>query len=160
MFREHDSRWRLVTLLAGAACLFGVLAWPGCEKLTKRRRKAPGTAPAAQANETAHATVALTDEDFKQLTGKGVTLVDFWATWCGPCVRQGPIVEDIAKQYLGRATVGKLDVDANRDTAGQFGVRSIPTLIVFRDGKEVQRLVGLQSEETLRSALDAALRAE
>ena len=99
----------------------------------------------------------LTDANFAQRTAKGVALVDFWASWCGPCRRQAPIVEAIAEAYEGRALVGKLDVDANGKTAQAFGVRSIPTLIVLKDGKEVRRLVGLQQAAAVRQVLDAAL---
>ena len=93
--------------------------------------------------------VVLSDNNFDVTIKKGVTLVDFWATWCGPCRRQGPIITEIAKDFGDRAVIGKLDVDRNRETAGQYHVRSIPTIIVFKDGKVVERLVGLQTKETL-----------
>ena len=99
----------------------------------------------------------LTDADFAQVTSKGVTLVDFWAEWCGPCRMQGPIVEKVAEQYAGRAVVAKLDVDANRQTAEKFGIRSIPTIIVFKDGDIFRQMVALQSEDKLKSVLDEAL---
>ena len=73
-------------------------------------------------------------------------LIDFWATWCGPCMRQGPVVEELA--------VGKVDVDQNMALAQQFRVVSIPTLILFKDGAEVKRFVGLTSKEELKSALE------
>ncbi|MCK5847119.1 MAG: thioredoxin [Bacteroidales bacterium] len=93
--------------------------------------------------------VSLTDKDFEATISKGVTLVDFWATWCGPCRRQGPIIEEIASEYGDKAVIAKLDVDKNRKTAAQYHVRSIPTIIVFKDGKVVERLVGMQSKLTL-----------
>jgi thioredoxin 1 len=99
----------------------------------------------------------LNEGNFAEVTGKGVTLVDFWAEWCPPCKMQGPVIEKLASDYRGRASVAKLDVDASHALAARFGVQSIPTLILFKDGVEVQRLVGLQTEEKLRSALDAAL---
>ncbi len=105
----------------------------------------------------AEATVELTDATFEEVTGKGVVLVDFWATWCPPCRAQGPIVAKLSARYAGRAVVGKVDVDANRDTAGKFSVQSIPTLIVFKDGKEFRKLIGLQAEEKLAAVLDEAL---
>lgn len=101
--------------------------------------------------------VAVTDADFAEQTAKGVALIDFWADWCPPCRMQGPIVEKVASQYSGRALVGKVDVDSNHETAGKFGVRSIPTIVVLKDGEEFRRLVGLQTEEKLRSVLDEAL---
>lgn len=78
-------------------------------------------------------------------------LIDFWATWCGPCMRQGPIVEELAEEGYA---VGKVDVDQNMALAQQFRVVSIPTLILFKNGAEVQRFVGLTSKEDLKSALE------
>ena len=79
-------------------------------------------------------------------------LIDFWATWCGPCMRQGPIVEELAEEGY---SVGKVDVDQNMALAQQFRVVSIPTMILFKDGAEAKRFVGLTSKEELKSALDA-----
>ena len=79
-------------------------------------------------------------------------LIDFWATWCGPCMRQGPIVEELAEEGYA---VGKVDVDQNMALAQQFRVVSIPTLILFKDGTEAKRFIGLTSQEELKSALDA-----
>ena len=78
-------------------------------------------------------------------------LIDFWATWCGPCMRQGPVVEELAEEGYA---VGKVDVDQNMARAQQFRVVSIPTLILFKDGAEAQRFVGLTSKEELKSALE------
>ena len=78
-------------------------------------------------------------------------LIDFWATWCGPCMRQGPIVEALAEEGY---VVGKVDVDQNMALAQQFRVVSIPTLILFKNGAEVQRFVGLTSKEDLKNALE------
>ncbi len=99
----------------------------------------------------------LTDENFVETIGSGVTLVDFWAPWCAPCMVQGPIVEKVAEKVASRAKVAKVNVDEGRQAAGQYGVRSIPTLIVFRDGKPVQQFVGVQSEAQLVSAIEQAL---
>ncbi|MFA5048032.1 MAG: thioredoxin [Patescibacteria group bacterium] len=81
-------------------------------------------------------------------------LVDFFATWCGPCRMQGPIVEEVAKEIGAKAKVGKMDVDANPQTAEKFEVMSIPTIIIFRKGQEVQRLVGLQNKDSLLAELN------
>ena len=99
----------------------------------------------------------ITDANFEETTQSGVTLVDFWAPWCGPCQMQGPIIDKIAEQYDGKASVGKLNVDDNADTAAKFGVMSIPTLILFKDGEKVEQFTGVQSEDKLKTALDAQL---
>jgi len=93
----------------------------------------------------------MSSEDFKKIVegGSGAAVVDFWATWCGPCKMLGPTIEELADELEGQAVVGKVDVDENRDLASQFGVMSIPTVIFFKDGKEVSRLVGVQSKEKL-----------
>ena len=99
--------------------------------------------------------VVLTDSSFEQAVekGKGVTLVDFWAEWCGPCKMIAPIVEQIASENEGKITVGKVDVDANGETAMKFGVMSIPTLSLFKDGEPVERLVGYRPKEQLMAKI-------
>jgi thioredoxin 1 len=74
--------------------------------------------------------------------GNGLAMVDFWAAWCGPCRIIAPFVEELADEYAGRVTIGKLDVDSNQQTAAKFGVRSIPTILFFKDGKMVDQVVG------------------
>ena len=86
-------------------------------------------------------------------------LVDFWAEWCGPCLRIAPIVEAIAEEYAGRLKVGKLNVDENPDLASRYGVMSIPTLMLFRGGEPVEFIVGLQPKSVLVRRIDAALAA-
>ena len=78
-------------------------------------------------------------------------LIDFWATWCGPCMRQGPVVEELAQEGY---SVGKVDVDQEPGLAQQFKIMSIPTLLIFKDGKEVQRFIGLTPKDTLRKFLE------
>ncbi|MCD8352038.1 MAG: thioredoxin [Planctomycetaceae bacterium] len=99
----------------------------------------------------------LTNSTFDDAVSTGVTLVDFWAPWCPPCKMQGPIVEKLADSYNGKALVAKVNVDEEGEAAGKYGVASIPTIVVLKDGKEVQRFVGLQQEPTLASALDSLL---
>ena len=87
---------------------------------------------------------AVTDADFAREVEQheGVTMVDFWAAWCGPCYMVAPIVEEIAEEYDGRVKVAKLDVDANQNTAARFDVRSIPSILFFKDGQHVDTVIG------------------
>jgi thioredoxin 1 len=96
----------------------------------------------------------LDDGNYRSALGRGLTLVDFWAPWCGPCMMQGPILEQVADQMGDRAAIAKMNVDENPNAAEEFSIRSIPTLIVFRDGAPVERFTGVQQERTLRSALE------
>ena len=83
-------------------------------------------------------------------------LVDFWAPWCGPCLAMGPIIEELAKEFDGKAVVGKINVDENSKTAQDFAIMSIPALKIFKGGKVVQEFVGMQAKETLKDALEKA----
>ena len=94
------------------------------------------------------------DQDVKG--AKGVALVDFWATWCPPCRALGPTIDQLAQDLQGQATVGKIDVDQNQALAGTLGVSSIPTVIVFKDGREVERIVGLRPYQAYADAIERA----
>lgn len=94
----------------------------------------------------------LTSKDFNEVTSKGTVLVDFYAVWCGPCRMQGPIIEEIAQEN-DNVVVGKVNVDDEGDIAQQFGISSIPTLLVFKNGELVKKFVGLQTKDTLLEAL-------
>ena len=95
--------------------------------------------------------VVFTDQNFKKevLKSEMAVLVDFWAPWCGPCQMAGPIIEDLAKEYEGKIKVGKLNVDESPQTAAKYGVMSIPTMILFKEGKEVGRKIGFEGKESL-----------
>ena len=84
-------------------------------------------------------------------------LVDFWAEWCGPCRMMGPVLDELAPLYKGKVKIGKLNVDESPETPGQFGVMNIPTLILFKGGKEAARFVGANSKSDLQKKIDAAL---
>lgn len=101
--------------------------------------------------------VTITDSNFAEEVGKSKipVLVDFWATWCPPCKMIAPSIGAMAKEMSGKAKIGKLDVDQNPVTASKFHVQSIPTLIIFKDGKEVDRIVGAQSKEAMMRRLQA-----
>ena len=100
-----------------------------------------------------------TDQDFENevLNSDQVVLVDFWATWCGPCSAIAPTLETLADEYAGRAKIVKVDVDANPETAQRYGIRSIPTLFVFKNGEKVETIVGGRPKAELAAALDKHL---
>ena len=103
--------------------------------------------------------IEITDSNFEEVVMKSdkPVLVDFWAEWCGPCRMVGPIVEELAKEYEGKAVIGKIDVDSNPNVSMQFGVRNIPTLLIFKNGQIVDKQVGAAPKNILAKKLDAQL---
>ena len=98
-----------------------------------------------------------TDADFGDSVKNGVVLVDFWATWCAPCRRLAPTVDQLAEEYNGRITVAKVDIDENPMTPGKFMVRGIPTLLLFKDGALKETVVGLETKDKLAQLIDKHL---
>lgn len=99
----------------------------------------------------------LSDENFSTEIQNGVTLVDFYADWCGPCRMLTPVLEDVAKQVAGKATIAKLDIDSAQNVASQFQITSVPTMILFKNGKEVNRLIGLKNADSIKSFILSAV---
>lgn len=104
--------------------------------------------------------IILTDANFKSevLESKVPVLVDFWASWCGPCRMVGPIVEEIADEYDGKARVGKVNTEENATITGEYGIISIPTLIFFKDGKPVDQIIGAVPKDAIKKKLDALIK--
>ena len=99
----------------------------------------------------------ITDADFQSTVAQGVTLVDFWASWCGPCRMIAPILDELAGELKEKARIVKINVDENPAVASQYGVMSIPTLLLFKDGKKVDQKVGGQAKPQLKSFIEQAL---
>ena len=106
-------------------------------------------------------TIEITDANFEQIIASDKpVLVDFWAEWCGPCKMIGPVVEELATEYEGKAVIGKVDVDSNPAVSAKFGIRSIPTLLVFKGGEIVDKQIGAVPKSILSQKLDAQVGAQ
>ena len=102
--------------------------------------------------------IEITSKNFEEVKSQDKpVLIDFWATWCGPCKRLGPIIEEIAAEYNGKAIIGKCDIEENDDLTEQFGIMNVPTVILLKGGKEVDRVVGLAMKNVYQEKLNALL---
>ena len=101
----------------------------------------------------------ITDANFEELLGTGKPMVlDFWADWCGPCRMVSPIIDELAQEYEGRVTIGKINVDENDDVVGRFGIRNIPTVIFFKNGEMVDKIVGATSKDKFKEKVENLLK--
>ena len=101
--------------------------------------------------------IELTGADFKETLSEGVSLVDFWAPWCGPCRMIAPVIEELAEDFDGKAKICKVNTDEEQDIAVEFGIRSIPTIMFFKDGEMVDQVVGAQSKQALADKINGLL---
>lgn len=102
--------------------------------------------------------IELTSQNFESVTQSGVAVVDFWAPWCGPCRMLSPIIDELAEEYKGKVIIGKVNTDEQDELAHKFGIRSIPTVIFFKDGKKVEQTTGVLPKHELQSKIDSYLK--
>ena len=107
--------------------------------------------------ETSENTIDVNDRNFSAVIAKGVSLVDFWAPWCAPCRMQGPIVNQLADEMSEKANICKMDIDQNKKTAAKLGIQSIPTIMIFKNGKMVKKFVGIKPKNQLQKEIEAVL---
>jgi thioredoxin 1 len=131
----------LIILLAGVGAFVAFIVY------NSRKLKKIENVPNSQKIKT------LNTKNFKTATRSGIALVDFWAPWCGPCKLMGPVLNDLAETVGDEVTVGKLNVDHNQPIANKYKVRSIPTMIMFRDGQEINRYVGVKTKKFLMAEI-------
>lgn len=100
----------------------------------------------------------ITEKNYEEVTGQGKpVMIDFWATWCGPCRRLAPIVGELAAEYDGKVIVGKCDIEENADLTDRFGIMNVPTVVFIKDGKEVDRVVGAAAKNVFQEKLNALI---
>lgn len=132
---------------------------PELTRLREKKRKEleKQMATHSESPHTPQGVLHLSTQDFDQAIKNGVTLVDFFAVWCGPCKMMAPVVDKLAQEYRGRVKVAKVDVDMNIELAMRYGVQGVPTFGIFKDGQMIQRIVGGVGYQPLKSALDQVL---
>jgi len=134
--------------------LLGILIILFAWSFYKRYRSLKNYDPEADSDKL----VILNDSNFKSSIAKGASLIDFWAEWCTPCKIQGPIVSEVAEEMSDEAKIAKLDVQNNQKTAKLLGIRNIPTILIFKDGKVFKKLVGVKTKAVLIKAIKEALK--
>ncbi|MDD5355640.1 MAG: thioredoxin [Candidatus Omnitrophica bacterium] len=104
-------------------------------------------------------TLHLNDSNFNSqvMSSKEPVLVDFWAEWCGPCKRMAPIVDELSKEYMGKVKIAKVDVDSGKEAAAKFGIMSVPTFMLFKNGKVIKQITGAVSKDELKSVIDSSI---
>jgi thioredoxin 1 len=107
---------------------------------------------------TEESMMVINSNNFDETIGNGVVLVDFWATWCKPCRMQAPVIEEIQKEMVSKIKVGKLDIDKSPDIADRYGIQSIPTMIIFKNGKPIEQFVGITAKEKILEAINKLLK--
>jgi thioredoxin 1 len=122
----------------------------GCQRTVEKRLAALGATPGQ--------TVTLTDATFDQAIKEGVTLVDFWATWCTPCKKQSPVVDEVAVAISNQAVIARFDIDTSQKRVKQFKLEYVPTLMLFKDGKTIQTFTGFTDKEKLIAVINAAVK--
>jgi thioredoxin 1 len=148
-----------------ALCLLLLVVTLGCADApppTASREPSPLVSGDTAGEAARHLAMDVTDASFPSevLSNPQLVLVDFWAAWCPPCRKLEPIIEELAAEFDGRVTVVKLDVDENPETAGEYGIEALPTLILFQDGRPVERVLGYHSKAELAAKLNAVLARE
>ena len=101
--------------------------------------------------------IELTQENFDSVVSKGVAVVDFWAPWCGPCRMLAPVIDELAKEYNGKASICKVNTDEEEELSAKYGIRSIPTILFMKDGNIVDQVVGATSRQEIKDKIDALL---